>query len=117
MPPPTSQGPPPLSNQPPSPIHYNPPPPTSQIGYNTNLPPPISGYAMSNTPGAPSSFPPPSQPGQPSQTHSGKVYNLRDIKHFIRIDKYRLSLEGRGDVSFIARGNECDKTDITESRM
>lgn len=73
MPPPTSQGP-PLSNQPPSPGHYNAPPPTSQVGYNTNPPPPISGYGMSNTPGAPTSYPPPPQAGQPSQTHSGKVY-------------------------------------------
>ena len=31
-------------------------------------------------------------------------YYLRNIKHFFRIDMYRLSYERRGDISFIARG-------------
>ena len=76
MPPPTSQGPPLLGNQPPSPSHYGATPPTSQVGYTTNPPPPISGYGMSHTPGAPSSYPPPPQAGQPTQTHSGRSVHL-----------------------------------------
>ena len=77
MAPPSSQGPPPMSNQPPSPGHYNAPPPTSQVGYPTNAPPPISGYNVSNTPGVPNSYPPPTQPGQPNQQHTGMKFYLR----------------------------------------
>ena len=32
------------------------------------------------------------------------LYYKRNIKHFFRIDMYRLSYERRGDISFIARG-------------
>ena len=73
MPTHTSHGPSPLGNQLPSPGHYNAPPPTSQIGYPSNTSPPMPGYGASNTPGAPSSYPPPPpQPGQPNQPHSGR---------------------------------------------
>ena len=70
---------PPTHNAPPPPHKYNNPPlPTGQPQYPTNpvgVPPPtMTGYGITNTPGAPTSYPPPPPPGGGAQ-QPGMVMN------------------------------------------